>query len=241
MKLKSPCQLINLSNLSPPPPCNHSPASPDLSIMSRHSKPRTRNSQTSNKHTGQNNTLRIIAGAWRGRKIPFPDSEGLRPTSDRVRETLFNWLAPVITDARCLDLFSGSGALSFESLSRGAEHATLIDANSKVSGQLQKNLSELKCNNASVLTINAINWLKESKSEEKSFDIVFLDPPFNQQLVAPCCELLDKYGLVEEGSYIYIETEANLSLQIPPNWRIHREKKAGQVAYYLCIKDGKLT
>jgi len=201
--------------------------------MPHHSKQRTRNNQSS----GQSNSLRIIAGKWRGRKVPFPDSEGLRPTSDRVRETLFNWLAPVITDARCLDLFSGSGALSFEALSRGAESATLIDASARVSRQLQKNLNELQCSNAKVLTKNAINWLKEANSKEKSFDVVFLDPPFNQQLVAPSCELLDSQGLVEEGSYIYIETEANLPLQLPKSWTIHREKKAGQVAYYLCIKD----
>jgi len=205
--------------------------------MSRHSKPRSHNSHASNKNSGQNNSLRIIAGKLRGRKVPFPDSEGLRPTSDRVRETLFNWLAPVITGARCLDLFSGSGALSFEALSRGAEHATLIDASTRVSSQLQKNLKELQCNNANVLTTNAINWLKDAKRPEKPFDVVFLDPPFNQQLVAPSCELLDKQGLVEEGSYIYIETEASLPLQIPQSWHIHREKKAGQVAYYLCIKE----
>jgi len=230
-------KLKNLSNLRPPVRRSNSPASPDLLIMSRHSKPRTRNSHASSKNSAQNNTLRIIAGKWRGRKVPFPDSEGLRPTSDRVRETLFNWLAPAITDARCLDLFSGSGALSFEALSRGAEHATLIDASSRVSSQLQKNLNELQCNNANVLTTNAINWLKDTKGLEKPFDVVFLDPPFNQQLVAPSCELLNNQGLVEEGSYIYIETEANLALQIPQSWHIHREKKAGQVAYYLCIKE----
>jgi len=227
MKLKS------LIHLLPPAHRNNTPASPELSIMSRHSKPRTRNNQSS----GQSNSLRIIAGKWRGRKVPFPDSEGLRPTSDRVRETLFNWLAPVITDARCLDLFSGSGALSFEALSRGAESATLIDASARVSSQLQKNLNELQCNNANVLTTSAINWLKEANKQEKSFDVVFLDPPFHQQLVAPSCELLDSQGLVEQGSYIYIETEASLPLQLPESWIIHREKKAGQVAYYLCIKD----
>jgi len=197
--------------------------------MSRNSKPRSQKSL--------NNSLRIIGGKWRGRKATFPDSEGLRPTSDRVRETLFNWLAPVITDARCLDLFSGSGALSFEALSRGAEHVTLIDASSKVSRQLQNNLHELQCENAKVLTTNAINWLKEENITEKPFDVVFLDPPFNQQLMAPSCELLESQGLVEEGSYIYIETEANLPLHLPQSWHIHREKKAGQVAYYLCIKE----
>jgi len=226
----------SLSNLRLPTHLSNNPANPDLLTMPRHSKTRTRNAPNNGKSGGQSNTLRIIAGKWRGRKVAFPDSEGLRPTSDRVRETLFNWLAPVIGDARCLDLFSGSGALSFEALSRGAEHVTLIDASSKVSRQLQNNLSELQCENANVLTTNAINWLKDTKGLEKPFDIIFLDPPFNQQLVAPSCELLESQGLVEEGSYIYIETEANLPLQLPRSWHIHREKKAGQVAYYLCIK-----
>lgn len=188
-------------------------------------------------HNTQNNHLRIIAGKWRGRKVQFPDSQGLRPTSDRVRETLFNWLAPVINEARCLDLFSGSGALSLEALSRGAAQVTMIDANARVSEQLRQNLKLLECDNAELLTTDAINWLKQDKITTKAFNVVFLDPPFNQQLVAPSCQLLDSQGLIEEGSYIYIETEAGLELQIPPSWQIHREKKAGQVAYYLCIKN----
>lgn len=197
--------------------------------MSRHNKASSRNAQA--------NSLRIIAGKWRGRKVPFPDSEGLRPTSDRVRETLFNWLAPVINEARCLDLFSGSGALSLEALSRGAAHVTLIDASPRVSEQLRKNLSTLECANANLLTINALDWLKAVKVDQQPFDVVFLDPPFNKQLLAPSCELLESQGLVHEGSYIYIETEADLSLALPKSWRLHREKRAGQVAYYLCIKE----
>lgn len=185
----------------------------------------------------QNNHLRIIAGKWRGRKVQFPDSQGLRPTSDRVRETLFNWLAPAINEARCLDLFSGSGALSLEALSRGAAEVTMIDANTRVSEQLRQNLKLLECDNANLLTVDAISWLSEAKTTTEAFDIVFLDPPFNQQLVASSCKLLDSQGLVGEGSYIYIETEAGLALQLPPSWHIHREKKAGQVAYYLCIKE----
>ncbi|MEH6357985.1 MAG: 16S rRNA (guanine(966)-N(2))-methyltransferase RsmD [Pseudomonadales bacterium] len=199
--------------------------------MSQHTKSRTPKSRST-----QSNHLRIIAGKWRGRKVQFPDSQGLRPTSDRVRETLFNWLAPVINEARCLDLFSGSGALSLEALSRGAAKVTMIDANARVSEQLRQNLKLLECDNADLLTTDAIKWLKQDKATTEAFDVVFLDPPFNQQLVAPSCELLDSQGLVEDGSYIYIETEAGLELQIPSSWQIHREKKAGQVAYYLCIK-----
>ena len=200
--------------------------------MPQHTKSRTTKS-----HGTQSNHLRIIAGKWRGRKVQSPDSQGLRPTSDRVRETLFNWLAPVINDARCLDLFSGSGALSFEALSRGAAEVTMIDANARVSYQLRENLKLLKCDNASLLTTDAVRWLNQPKTTSEAFNIVFLDPPFNQQLVTPSCELLDSQGLIEEGSYIYIETEAGLELQIPSSWKIYREKKAGQVAYYLCIKN----
>lgn len=202
--------------------------------MSRHSKSGAARKKTS--AGSQNNTLRIIAGKWRGRKVSFPDSIGLRPTSDRVRETLFNWLAPIISEARCLDLFSGSGALSLEALSRGAGHVTLIDASAKVSGQLRSNLDLLACHDATVLTTNALSWLRQAQAEQP-YDLVFLDPPFNQQLVAPSCQLLEEQGLIQEGSYIYIETEASLALEIPPGWHIHREKKAGQVAYYLCIKQ----
>lgn len=200
--------------------------------MSQKTKPRNIKSRNT-----LNNHLRIIAGKWRGRKVQFPDSQGLRPTSDRVRETLFNWLAPVINNANCLDLFSGSGALSFEALSRGAAKVTIIDANTRVCEQLRQNLTLLDCNNANLLTTDAINWLKEAKDTTEPFDIVFLDPPFNQQLVTPSCELLDCQGLIREGSYIYIETEAKFKLQLPPSWRIHREKKTGQVAYYLCTKE----
>lgn len=185
-----------------------------------------------------NNHLRIIGGQWRGRKLQFPDSEGLRPTTDRVRETLFNWLAPVIHNARCLDLFSGSGALGLEALSRGAAETILIDANPKVSEQLKSNLNQLGCTFGKVLTTDAINWLDDAICSENPFDVIFVDPPFNRDIVKPCCELLDTKGFVEEGSYIYIETESDLPLQIPESWHVHREKKAGQVSYYLCIKQG---
>lgn len=225
---------------NPNPPSHHNNSSIDLDpltlapdfeplTMPRKAKARSRNTLS--------NSLRIIAGKWRGRKLQFPDSEGLRPTSDRVRETLFNWLSPAIHDASCLDLFCGSGALSLEALSRGASEALLIDASTRVCEQLRSNLKLLKCNSAKVLTKDTIKWLKEPNSEEKPFDIVFVDPPFNRNLAAFCCELLDSQGLVKQGSYIYIETESALSLQLPSSWHIHRQKKAGQVAYYLCIKQ----
>lgn len=196
--------------------------------MSRNAKNKSRNTRT--------NQLRIIGGQWRGRKLLFPDSEGLRPTSDRVRETLFNWLAPVIQESNCLDLFSGSGALGLEALSRGAAATTLIDTSPKVCAQLRGNLEQLDCSKAKVLTEDAIAWLSKGVSDEKPFDLVFIDPPFNRDLVQTCCQLLEAQDFLEEGAYIYIETELGLQFEVPDNWQLHREKKAGQVAYYLYLK-----
>jgi 16S rRNA (guanine966-N2)-methyltransferase len=128
--------------------------------------------------------LRIIGGRWRGRKIRFLPLPGLRPTSDRIRETLFNWLMPTIKDARCLDLFAGSGALSFEALSRGAQSAVMIDQSPQVIAVLQENAALLKINTAEFYCATSPQGLK--KLHLTPFDIVFLDPPFHQQLIAPC-------------------------------------------------------
>ncbi|MCK5666548.1 MAG: 16S rRNA (guanine(966)-N(2))-methyltransferase RsmD, partial [Thiotrichaceae bacterium] len=146
------------------------------------------------------NQLRIIAGQWRGRRLNFADGEGLRPTLDRVRETLFNWLQGEIAGARCLDLFSGSGALGLEALSREAGEVVMIDTNPQAIAMIQKNLHLLAVENAQLLQIDAQQFLQNyavndqavNNSTDKTFDIVFLDPPFNQQLVAVFCDLLDK-------------------------------------------------
>ena len=120
-----------------------------------------------------NNQLRIIGGKWRGRKIKFPDIEGLRPTPDRVRETLFNWLSPVIIGAKCLDLFAGSGALGFEALSRGASKTVFVDSNNLVTQQLQYNQQLFQCSDIEIHKMSAEQYLQTT---EKSFDIIFLDP-----------------------------------------------------------------
>lgn len=119
--------------------------------------------------------IRIIGGQWRGRKLPVRDSEGLRPTTDRVRETLFNWLMPVIRDANCLDCFAGSGALGIEALSRYAASATLIELDKHNARQLSENLAQLKIHNAQVINANTLTYLANSGTP---FDVVFLDPPF---------------------------------------------------------------
>ncbi|MFP1743744.1 16S rRNA (guanine(966)-N(2))-methyltransferase [Lonsdalea quercina] len=175
--------------------------------------------------------IRIIGGQWRGRKLPVPHSPGLRPTTDRVRETLFNWLAPVIQQARCLDCFAGSGALALEALSRYAAHATLLEAERGIARQLSQNLSLLRAENASVIHTDALQWLTQPG---EAFDVVFLDPPFRQGLLDNTVNLLETQGWLADDAWIYIETEAeNRTLNLPANWQLHREKVAGQVAYRL--------
>lgn len=176
--------------------------------------------------------LRIIGGQWRSRKITFMDAQGLRPTPDRVRETLFNWLAPHIEGASVLDVFTGSGALFFEALSRGAKHALALDTNPQVIKSLQYHLTLLDCSHAHVQLKNATAFLEQPSNQ--CFDIVFLDPPFHQNLLQPCCQLLESQHWLTEQAWIYTECEeSNQQLQLPANWQLYREKKAGQVHYAL--------
>lgn len=179
--------------------------------------------------------IRIIGGQWRGRKLPVPNSPGLRPTTDRVRETLFNWLAPVIQQARCLDGFAGSGALGFEALSRYAAHATLLENERAIARQLEQNAALLKTDNIRVVNTNTLNWLAQAG---EPFDVVFLDPPFRQDLLNQTLTLLEQQGWLAPEAWIYVETEAeNADLAIPATWTLHREKIAGQVAYRLYTRQ----
>ncbi|QCR37526.1 16S rRNA (guanine(966)-N(2))-methyltransferase [Nissabacter sp. SGAir0207] len=179
--------------------------------------------------------IRIIGGQWRGRKLPVPHSPGLRPTTDRVRETLFNWLAPVIRGARCLDCFAGSGALGLEALSRYAGHATLLEFERPVAQQLEKNLALLRAEEAQVVNTNALTWLAQSGTP---YDVVFLDPPFRKGILAQTVTLLAEQGWLAEEAWIYIEAEAEgEALDVPADWQLHREKIAGQVAYRLYVRQ----
>ena len=184
--------------------------------------------------------LRIIGGSWRGRKLEFIPEDGLRPTPDRVRETLFNWIQPYLPDARCLDLFAGSGALGLEALSRGAESTTFVDQGHTTTQQLRGNLQRLKSQNAEVIQSDAVTWLEQRITDmEPRYDIVFMDPPFRQDLAGLCCELLEKHNLLAENAVIYVETESELPfLNVPENWHEHRQKQAGQVNYRLFIRNG---
>lgn len=172
--------------------------------------------------------IRIIGGQWRGRKLPVPDSAGLRPTTDRIRETLFNWLAPDIQQARCLDCFAGSGALGLEALSRHAASATLLELERPVAQQLEKNLQTLGATQGKVIQANTLSWLAQAG---EPYDVVFIDPPFRKGLLQETLTLLEQNGWLAADALIYVESEAEHgTLAVPTHWHLHREKIAGQVA-----------
>ncbi|MBM7062389.1 16S rRNA (guanine(966)-N(2))-methyltransferase RsmD [Pseudomonas sp. UL073] len=181
---------------------------------------------------GGNGQLRIIGGEWRSRRFPVPDGLGLRPTPDRVRETLFNWLAPHIEGAKVLDPFVGSGALYLEALSRGAAQALALDTNGAAIAALRHALQVLNCLAGQIQHGDALRYLENQPATP--FDLVFLDPPFHQNLLLPTCELLESRGWLAPRAWIYCESEAVPSaLGLPQSWRLHREKQAGQVHYSL--------
>ncbi|KOY62940.1 16S rRNA (guanine(966)-N(2))-methyltransferase [Photorhabdus heterorhabditis] len=178
--------------------------------------------------------IRLIGGKWRSRKLPVPNSPGLRPTTDRVRETLFNWLAPVIQEARCLDCYAGSGALGLEALSRYAKQAILIEYERNIAKQLSANLALLGAKNAEIINDSALNYLSQPGTP---CDVIFLDPPFRQGMLAKTIKLLEQQGWLADKSWIYVEAESeSAAADVPANWQLHREKVAGQVAYRLYIR-----
>jgi 16S rRNA (guanine966-N2)-methyltransferase len=179
---------------------------------------------------------RIIGGKWRGRRIKFDAADGLRPTTDRIRETVFNWLQPYIYHCRCLDVFAGSGVLGFEALSRGAQYAAFIEQNKKTAERLKDNIRALAIENASVYHHDALSWLQSAEAvirEGDKFDLVFLDPPFDSDLLAKSCKLLSTSGCLAEDAIIYVEHNRDTAIELPENWVALKEKKAGQVAYRL--------
>jgi 16S rRNA (guanine966-N2)-methyltransferase len=183
------------------------------------------------------NTVRLIAGELGGRKIRFPDARGLRPTADRTRETLFNWLINDIQSSHCLDLFAGSGALGFEALSRGADHVTMVDASVQVVHQLRENSRVLNVDERlSVVSMKATAWLLEYAHQEGvlPFDIVFLDPPFADDQLQQVVDLLFSVGCLADRTRIYIERDLRQPMPLlPENCKVLRDKKAGQVAFSL--------
>ncbi len=187
---------------------------------------------TNKQTTGQ---VRLIAGQCRGRRISFPAITGLRPTGDRLRETLFNWLAAELRGARCLDLFAGSGALGLEAASRGASEIILLELNQAAARTLDSNIDMLGLESAKVFNTNALNWLQQNTCDTKAFDIIFLDPPFNSTLLdETIAALTQQKTLLAQNAMIYIETPARHTLGfIPCDWQLHRHKTVGDVTGYL--------
>jgi 16S rRNA (guanine966-N2)-methyltransferase len=175
------------------------------------------------------NRLRIIGGRWRGSRIVFPPLAAIRPSPDRVRETLFNWLQQPIVGARCLDLFAGSGALGLEALSRGAAHVTFVDREPQIGRHLSQTLDRLGSRDATVVVEDALRFLSRPA---QLFDIVFLDPPFDSGVLDQAGGRLQDW--LTPGAYIYVECPADRSLAtLPVQWRVQRTKRAGQVGYHL--------
>ncbi|MGY8790066.1 MAG: 16S rRNA (guanine(966)-N(2))-methyltransferase RsmD [Pseudomonadales bacterium] len=192
------------------------------------------NDYSSNKYF--KNQFRIIAGKWRSRKISFPGNiETLRPTTDRIKETLFNWLQQKINASHCLDLFAGSGALALEACSRDAASVLALDSNSDATKALSENCNLLNCNNMNVITADAMKWLEQKQKGEYQFNIIFLDPPFGMNLLADCCALLEAGDFLAPGAIVYIESEKSLNdLALPDQWHLFKNKKAGQVFFGVC-------
>ena len=178
--------------------------------------------------------FRIIAGQWRSRKLQFPATEGLRPTPDRIRETLFNWLDRELHGANCLDLFSGSGALGLEALSRNAAHCTFIDTQQETTNTINSHLENLLGAEGQTLTATLPEGLCHQTLAKQRFDIVFIDPPYALSLITPCLEKLLALELLSDSALIYIENSANDKLpSLPAPIQVHRHKTAGQVQYAL--------
>ncbi len=201
-------------------------------MKSRSPTPQTRN-KTATTPTAQPGEVRIISGQWRGRKLPVLDVQGLRPTTDRVKETLFNWLMHDTRDRLVLDCLRGSGSLAFEALSRYAQSAVLIERDQKAAQQLKHNLARLNCSNAEVRHCDTMQLLAGPALQQ--FDLVFIDPPFRQNLALPCATLLSN-GWLKPEALIYLETEKELDISaLPPSWRLLKDKIAGQLAYRLYV------
>lgn len=176
------------------------------------------------------NQLRIIGGTWRGRKLCFPDLAGLRPSPDRVRETLFNWLAPVIAGARCLDLFAGSGALGLEAASRGAAEVVMVERDRTAADVLREHAARLHAASVEIWEGDVLVYLQ---GPAVTMDVVFVDPPFGSGLLEPAVQALQNRGWLAPGARVYLESRKRDVIALPDTWDLLRSKTAGQVAYNL--------
>jgi 16S rRNA (guanine966-N2)-methyltransferase len=178
------------------------------------------------------NSVRIIGGSWRGRRVEFPGIEGLRPTPDRVRETVFNWLQHHIAGARCLDLFAGSGALGLEALSRGAGEVVFVEQSVAAARSIREQLARFKeTDRGRVMEMGAARFLRAPGAP---FDVAFLDPPFGEGILAQILPLLAQGRWLRPGGWIYLENErAAGAPDLPVGWEMRKSKSAGEVGYHL--------
>lgn len=179
---------------------------------------------------GASNRVRIIGGHYRRRLLSFPDSTGLRPTPDRVRETLFNWLGQDLPGWTCLDLFAGSGALGFEAASRGAGRVVMIEREAQAVRALEQNRTLLGANQAEILRADALAWLAGNR---ETFDLVFVDPPFDSGLAAPVLAALAAH--VRPGGHAYVEQATHVAA--PPGFVLHRSGRAGRAHFALLARE----
>ena len=181
---------------------------------------------------GQVSKIRIIGGAWRGRRLPVTDAPGLRPSGDRARETLFNWLQPHLDAASCLDAFAGTGALGLEAASRGARSVVCVEQNAAVAGQLRDNVATLGAADIEVVTGDFLRWL--TSAPPGHFDSVFLDPPFGENLVQASADRLADSGVLVAGAFVYCESARRQpAVAAPAGWSAWREKTVGEVRLQL--------
>ena len=182
----------------------------------------------------QRNSVRIIAGEYRSRKLEFPSLEGLRPTTDRIRETLFNWLQDSIQFEICLDLFAGSGALGFEALSRGASRVDFLEKNSDAAKSIRTNIERLGTKQGRVYCDDALKWLAQARQDDSRYGIVFLDPPFKDAILATTISALEAAAIMKDGCLVYVEQNLKSNtVEFPVNWVELKNKKAGSVRYSL--------
>ncbi len=185
--------------------------------------------QRHNPGRGYREEFRIIAGQWRRRKLHFPPLPGIRPSPDRVRETLFNWLQDRVEGATCLDLFAGSGALGLEALSRGAAQAVFVDRERQAVDAIRGHLELLKAEGGEAIAADALIWLS---GPPRPFELVFLDPPFNADLIPEVCARLAR-GWLKPGAWVYVEYAVERTPILPEGWQILKESRAGRVGFRL--------
>lgn len=178
----------------------------------------------------QRNQVRIIAGKWRSRKVSFADASGLRPTTDRVRETLFNWLMNDVRGRVCLDLFAGSGILALEALSRGAASCVVVDSNTQAIAQIKENANTLEAGELQAYCQDALAFIRAG---QQAFDLVFLDPPFSSDVLQKSIDALSDSSCLAKGALIYCEHALDKSINVPETWQNVRKKETKTLSYSL--------